>query len=75
MSTRTDVVPDLQRDDTDNIVFHYVDKAKIVQSAVLGDVVTALCGAVFPVTRSAKPGSPVCPACRDLMEMLRSLGS
>jgi len=75
MTTRTDVVPDLQRDDTGSVVFHYVDKAKIVESAIMGDVVTALCGAMFPVTRSPKPGSPVCATCQELMAMLRSFGS
>lgn len=73
-STGTGLESDLQRSHSDDVVFHYVDKAKIVQSAVMGDVVTALCGAVFPVTRQAKPGSPVCPTCRDLYETLKSFG-
>lgn len=38
-------------------VFHYVKKDKIVESAVMGSHVVALCGEVFPVTKSAKPGS------------------
>ena len=75
MSTRTDLDPDLQHGDTDDIVFHYVDKAKIVESAVMGDVVTALCGAVFPVTRTPKPGAAVCGTCKELLEMIKSLGS
>jgi hypothetical protein len=49
-------------------VFHYVDKDKMVESAVLGTVVEALCGAKFPVTKVPKPGSPVCPACKDIFE-------
>ena len=73
--TSTDYDTDLSRGDTDDIVFHYVDKAKIVQSAVMGDVVTALCGAVFPVTRQPKPGAAVCPTCKDLYETLKSFGS
>ena len=73
-STSTDLTPDLSRGDTDDIVFHYVDKAKIVQSAVMGDVVTALCGAVFPVTRQPKPGAAVCGTCKELYETLRSFG-
>ena len=73
-STGTDLGTDTRPGDTDSVVFHYVDKAKIVQSAVMGDVVTALCGAVFPVTRQAKPGSAVCPTCKDLYETLKSLG-
>ncbi|WP_280182696.1 DUF3039 domain-containing protein, partial [Nocardia cyriacigeorgica] len=34
--------------------------------AVMGTHVVALCGEVFPVTRSPKPGSPVCPECKNI---------
>ncbi|ASU79511.1 DUF3039 domain-containing protein [Actinopolyspora erythraea] len=51
-------------------VFHYVQKDKIAESAVMGSHVVALCGAVFPVTKSAKPGSPVCPECKEIFEGL-----
>lgn len=51
--------------------FHYVDKSKIAESAVMGTYVIALCGEVFPVTRSAKPGSPVCPECKRVYESLK----
>jgi hypothetical protein len=33
--------------------------------------VVALCGEVFPVTRAAKPGSPVCPECKQIYEHLK----
>ena len=49
-------------------MFHYVQKNKIAESAVLGTFVLALCGEVFPVTRQAKPGSPVCPECKEIYE-------
>jgi hypothetical protein len=52
-------------------VFHYVKKDKIVESAVMGSHVVALCGEVFPVTKSAKPGSPVCPDCKRIYETLK----
>ena len=52
-------------------VFHYVKKDKIVESAVMGSHVVALCGEVFPVTKSAKPGSPVCPDCKRIYEQLK----
>ncbi|WP_086822852.1 DUF3039 domain-containing protein [Allokutzneria sp. NRRL B-24872] len=55
-------------------MFHYVRKAKIAESAVMGTHVVALCGEVFPVTRSAKPGSPVCPECKKVYESLRPGG-
>jgi hypothetical protein len=32
--------------------------------------VVALCGERFPVTKSAKPGSPVCPDCKEIYEHL-----
>jgi hypothetical protein len=51
--------------------FHYVKKDKIAESAVMGTHVVALCGEVFPVTRSPKPGSPVCPDCKRIYEQLK----
>jgi hypothetical protein len=47
-------------------VFHYVRKEKIAESAVLGTHVVALCGEVFSVTLSPKPGAPVCPECQRI---------
>jgi hypothetical protein len=49
-------------------MFHYVDKDKMVESAVIGTFVEAICGAKFPVTKVPKPGSPVCPACKDIYD-------
>jgi hypothetical protein len=65
--------PDVREGDTGNAneVFHYVRKNKIAESAVMGTMVEALCGEVFPVTKSPKPGSPVCPACKEIYEQLR----
>jgi hypothetical protein len=60
--------PDVREGDTGNAneVFHYVKKNKIAESAVMGTLVEALCGEVFPVTKAPKPGSPVCPACKEV---------
>lgn len=55
-------------------MFHYVQKNKIAESAVMGTHVVALCGQVFSVTKSAKPGSPVCPDCKKIYEGLPSGG-
>ena len=65
--------PDVREGDTGsaNEVFHYVRKNKIAESAVMGTMVEALCGEVFPVTKSPKPGSPVCPACKEIYEQLK----
>ncbi len=73
--TSSDILerPDVRDADTDSPedVFHYVRKEKIAESAVMGTLVEALCGEVFPVTKSPKPGSPVCPACKEIYEQLR----
>ena len=65
--------PDVRDADTDQPpeMFHYVKKDKIAESAVMGTLVEALCGVVFPVTKAPKPGSPVCPKCQEIYESLR----
>jgi hypothetical protein len=70
VSTQTDVRPDTRDADTGPEMFHYVRKEKIAESAVMGTFVVALCGETFPVTKSAKPGSPVCPDCKQIYESL-----
>ncbi|HEV7754843.1 MAG TPA: DUF3039 domain-containing protein [Mycobacteriales bacterium] len=74
MSTQTDVRPDTRDADTGPEMFHYVRKEKIAESAVMGTYVVALCGETFPVTKSAKPGSPVCPDCKEIYESLPGAG-
>ena len=68
--TETQVLeaPETKDADTGAEVFHYVRKSKIAESAVMGTLVEALCGEVFPVTKTPKPGSPVCPACKEIYE-------
>jgi hypothetical protein len=65
--------PDVRDSETgkSDDVFHYVRKDKVAESAVMGTMVVALCGEVFPVTKSPKPGSPVCPACKEIYEQLK----
>ncbi|MCH9729811.1 MAG: DUF3039 domain-containing protein [Actinomycetia bacterium] len=70
--TETDESVDDGTDDGTPKFFHYVKKNKIAESAVMGTHVVALCGEVFPVTRSAKPGSPVCPDCKKIFEQLKA---
>jgi hypothetical protein len=48
-----------------------VRKNKIAESAVMGTMVVALCGEKFPVTKSPKPGSPVCPECKEIYESMK----
>lgn len=70
MTTQILEQPDTADTDTGDEVFHYVRKEKIAESAVMGTMVQALCGEVFPVTKSPKPGSPVCPQCKEIYESL-----
>jgi hypothetical protein len=73
VSTETIERPDVRDADTDtpDEVFHYVRKNQIAESAVMGTLVEALCGEVFPVTKAPKPSSPVCPACKEVYEQLQ----
>ncbi|AUS77806.1 DUF3039 domain-containing protein [Actinoalloteichus sp. AHMU CJ021] len=78
VSTPTQTLPDVDTrpehtEDTggdEPKMFHYVRKNKIAESAVMGTHVVALCGEVFPVTRSPKPGAPVCPDCKKIYQSL-----
>jgi hypothetical protein len=70
VTTQTLEDPQVSDSDTSSEVFHYVRKAKIAESAVMGTMVQALCGEVFPVTKTPKPGAPVCPACKEIYESL-----
>lgn len=49
---------------------HYVQKEKIVQSAVTGAPVIALCGKVWTPGRDPLK-FPVCPECKEIYESMR----
>ncbi len=49
---------------------HYVRKEKILESALSGDPVIALCGKVWVPGRDPQR-FPVCPACKAIYEGLR----
>jgi formylmethanofuran dehydrogenase subunit E len=70
VSTQVLEQPELKDADTGPEMFHYVRKEKIAESAVMGTFVMALCGETFPVTKAAKPGSPVCPQCKEIYESM-----
>jgi hypothetical protein len=62
--------PDLTHGDGDHERFaHYVDKNKIVESAVTGTPVIALCGKVWLPNRDPQR-FPVCPECKKIWESL-----
>lgn len=69
--TRPEETGEEQTTDPGDEVFHYVKKSQIAESAVMGNMVEALCGERFPVTRSPKPGSPVCDECRKVYESMK----
>lgn len=46
---------------------HYVKKDRIVESAVMGTAVVALCGKVWVPTRDPEK-FPVCPDCKRIYE-------
>jgi DUF3039 family protein len=48
---------------------HYVNKNKVMESALTGEPVIALCGKVWVPNRDPKK-FPVCPACKDIYEGL-----
>ena len=49
---------------------HYVRKEKILESALTGDPVVALCGKVWLPSRNPDR-FPVCPVCKEIHEGLR----
>jgi hypothetical protein len=49
---------------------HFVKKDKIVESAVMGNAVIALCGKVWVPSRDPQK-FPVCPMCQEIYEKLK----
>lgn len=48
---------------------HFVQKDKIVESAVLGTPVVALCGKVWTPSRDPQK-FPICPECKEIYESM-----
>lgn len=60
-----------QIDDGDHERFsHYVQKEKILESAVTGKPVIALCGKVWVPGRDPEK-FPICPDCRKIYEQMK----
>jgi hypothetical protein len=49
---------------------HYVRKGKIVESALTGGALRALCGKVWVPSRDPKK-FPICPTCKEIHDGLR----
>lgn len=63
--------PELKIDDGDHDRFaHYVEKGKIVESAVTGKAVRALCGKKWVPSRDPEK-FPICPVCKEIYSGLR----
>ena len=71
LSGDTAVLEDLRTpDEGDHERFaHYVEKSKIVESAVMGTPVRALCGKVWVPGRDPNK-FPVCPTCQEIYQGL-----
>ena len=66
----TGTAPDLSTGDGDHERFaHYVMKDKIVDSAVTGTPVIALCGKVWVPSRDPSR-FPICPDCKRIYESI-----
>lgn len=69
--TGTETDPRLSHGDGDHERFaHYVRKDKIVESAVTGEPVIALCGKVWVPNRDPQR-YPVCPECQKIYASMR----
>lgn len=63
--------PELKVDDGDHDRFsHYVKKGKILESALSGKAVRALCGKKWVPTRDPEK-FPICPVCKEIYAGLR----
>jgi hypothetical protein len=69
--SRTETDPTVSDGDTDSDdgYAHYANKTEITRAAVMGGLVTALCGFRFAPVRDPQR-FPVCPKCRKLAGML-----
>ncbi|WP_298750917.1 DUF3039 domain-containing protein [uncultured Serinicoccus sp.] len=66
----TRVQPDLSEPGDHERFSHYVRKEKIMESALSGDPVIALCGKIWVPGRDPQR-FPVCPQCKEIYEGLR----
>jgi len=68
---RTEAVPQVAEPGDHERFSHYVRKEKILESALSGEPVTALCGKVWVPGRDPKK-LPVCPTCQEIYDGLRA---
>lgn len=68
---RTETVPQVQEPGDHERFSHYVRKEKILESAMTGEPVVALCGKIWVPGRDPKK-FPVCPVCQEIYDGLRA---
>ena len=68
--TETEATTQVQEPGDHERFSHYVRKEKILESALTGEAVTALCGKKWVPGRDPEK-FPVCPECREIWEGLR----
>lgn len=72
--TLVEPMPQVSQGDGDHERFaHYVQKDKIMESALSGSPVVALCGKVWVPGRDPKK-YPVCPMCKEIYESMPAGG-
>src|SRR6476660_1659119 len=67
---REEVREELQEPGDHERFSHYVRKEKILESALTGEPVVALCGKIWVPGRDPQT-FPVCPVCKEIYEGLR----
>src|SRR3712207_2926623 len=67
---REETVPQVQEPGDHERFAHYVRKEKILESALTGEPVVALCGKVWVPGRDPSK-FPVCPVCKEIYDGLR----
>lgn len=70
---REEVLPQVQEPGDHERFSHYVRKEKVLESAVSGTPVVALCGKVWVPGRDPEK-FPVCPVCKEIYDGLRDEG-
>ena len=68
---REETVPQVQEPGDHERFSHYVRKEKILESALSGEAVTALCGKKWIPGRDPEK-FPVCPTCKEIYQGLRA---
>ena len=71
LEQEVEITPALSHGDGDHERFaHYVRKDKIVESALSGRTLRALCGKVWVPSRDPQK-FPICPTCKEIHDGLR----